>query len=271
MSNAPIQPEASDTPGPVLDEVDVRAIVRLLAGLYTAKGNHTSMKRQLMNGLCEMIKADSWAWSLGQELHPGSQPVYVSMFHGGFDEARYSHLLCGISDPDMARISESLLMEMQQKNGHVTRIHQQFTDEKEFRESGIYPHLCAADIGPFLISLRPIDSKSVSTIAIYRRLKDANFTEREARIAHIILTEVAWLHEQGWPEDRGVTVPRLSPRERLILNMLLDGRARKEIADCLGLSENTVSGYQKSIYRHFKVNSHATLMRRFQLGDGGDL
>jgi DNA-binding CsgD family transcriptional regulator len=271
MSVSRIQSEESGSPGPVLEEADVRAIVRLLGGLYTAKGNHTAMKRKLMDGLCEMIRADAWAWSLGQELHPGTQPIYVSMFHGGFDEARYNHLLCSVSDPDMARISEKLLTEMQEKKGHVTRVHQQFTDEKEFRESGIYPHLCKADIGPFLVSLRPIDERSVSTIVLYRRLKDVDFTEREARIAHIILTEVSWLHEQGWPEDRGVTVPRLSPRERLILNMLLDGRARKEIADCLGLSENTVSGYQKSIYRHFKVNSHATLMRRFQLGDGGDL
>ena len=38
----------------------------------------------------------------------------------------------------------------------------------------------------------------------------------------------------------------------------------------LEITENTVAGYQKGIYRHFQVNSHAMLMRRFQLGDGGD-
>ena len=65
-------------------------------------------------------------------------------------------------------------------------------------------------------------------------------------------------------------MPRLTPRARVVLNMLLDGRSRKGIAGHLGIRENTVAGYQKDIYRHFQVNSHAALMRRFQTGDGGD-
>lgn len=228
------------------------------------------MKRLLMEGLCALVQADSWAWSLGCGLEAGQHPTYLSMTHGGFDGDRYAKLLCGIGHPDMARISESVIGDMQRKRSHITRLNQQVAGEEDFRASGIYPHLCAADIGPFLISLRPIDEGSVSTIAVYRRLNQPNYTERESRIAHILLSEVPWLHEQGWPEDRGTTVPRLFPRERVILNMLLDGRGRKEIAGDLKLSENTVAGYQKSIYRHFQVNSHAALMRRFQLGDGGN-
>jgi DNA-binding NarL/FixJ family response regulator len=110
----------------------------------------------------------------------------------------------------------------------------------------------------------------VSSLGFYRRQHEPAFTERESRIAHIVLSEVPWLHEEGWPEDRAVSVPQLPPRSRLVLNLLLDGRNRKEIAASLSLSEHTIAGYQKSIYSHFGVGSHAALMRRFQLGDGGD-
>ena len=48
-----------------------------------------------------------------------------------------------------------------------------------------------------------------------------------------------------------------------LLNLLLDGRDRKQIADQMGISENTVSGYAKDVYRHFDVNSHVELMRKF--------
>ena len=73
------------------------------------------------------------------------------------------------------------------------------------------------------------------------------------------------------PEDRGSTVPKLYARQRIILNLLLEGLDRKSIALHLGISVNTVSGYCKEIYRHFRVNSQAALMARFYLGNGGDV
>jgi DNA-binding NarL/FixJ family response regulator len=101
-------------------------------------------------------------------------------------------------------------------------------------------------------------------------MNDPPFTQRECHIAHILLSELSWIHEQGWPEDRGASVPRLSPRLRVVLNLLLDGRTRKEMATSLSLSEYTIAQYQRAIYSHFGVNSHITLLRRFRTGDGGD-
>lgn len=256
---------------PYLEDADARGIVRLLGEVATSQDGLTARKTRLMDGLCALTGADAWAWSLGCGLKAGKQPTYLAMSHGGFDEERFARLICAAGHPDMARQSALLLREMQKRRSHLTRRHQQFLDENEYRNSGIYPLMCEADIGPFLASLRPIDEDSVSTIVLYRRLGRPDFTERESRIAHIVLTEVPGLHAHGWPEDRGATVPRLTPRARTVLNMLLDGRARKEIARHLGIRENTVAGYQKAIYRRFQVNSHAALMRRFHVGDGGDL
>lgn len=260
----------SDLSTAVLIEDDVRSIVRLLGEVATSHEDLAVRKNRLMDGLCLLTGADSWAWSLGCGLEPGKQPTYLSMAHGGFDEERFAKLICASGHPDMARQSSILLGQMQKRKSHLTRRHQQFLDLKEYRASGIYPLMCEADLGPFMASLRPVGENSFSTVILYRRLGQPDFTEREARIAHIVLTEVPGLHEHGLTQDRGATVLRLAPRARVVLNMLLDGRARKDIARHLGIAESTVAGYQRDIYRHFRVNSHATLMRRFRTGDGGD-
>jgi ATP/maltotriose-dependent transcriptional regulator MalT len=245
-------------------------MVRLIGSVAGSRRGFAGRKQMLMDGLGELIGAGAWIWCLGCKVDAGQQPIYVSMSHGGFDEERYARLLHAAAHPDMAWISETLIRDMLRKNAQVTRRREQLASENELAVSGIATHLQAADIGPFIVALRPIDARSVSSLGFYRRLHEPPFTERESRIAHIVLSEVPWLHEEGWPEDRAVTVPQLPPRIRLVLNLLLDGRSRKEIAASLSLSEHTIAGYQKTIYSHFAVGSHAALMRRFQLGDGGD-
>lgn len=265
-ADGPVSPD----PDAPLAETDVRAIVRLLGEVVASQRDFSGVKRQLVEGICALVKADAWTWSLGCAAQPGEQPIYLGLAHGGFDEARYARLILAAGHPDMAWTSQKLLAEMRDRAGHVTRMRQQIVEEAAFGGSGVNTHLRDADIGPFIFSLRPIDDRAVSTISLFRRKDDPPFSERESRIAHILLSELPWLHEQGWPADRGSTVPRLSPRLRLVLNLLLDGRTRKEIAASLSLSEYTIAQYQRAVYGHFGVNSHATLLRRFQMGDGGN-
>ncbi len=62
----------------------------------------------------------------------------------------------------------------------------------------------------------------------------------------------------------------LYPRHRTVLILLCEGWNRKKIATHLGLSINTIHGYSKVIFKHFKVHSQAELIARFTQGDGGD-
>jgi DNA-binding NarL/FixJ family response regulator len=121
------------------------------------------------------------------------------------------------------------------------------------------------------MSLRPLDPCSGSGIGLLRRYHREKFSARESRIAHIVLTEVPWLHEQGWPMDRGASAPALSQRLRLALNLLTLGQSRKEIAARMNISTHTVQGYVKTIYRHFGVHSQGELMNRFYEGNGQDV
>ena len=71
------------------------------------------------------------------------------------------------------------------------------------------------------------------------------FGARDARLAHIVLSEIPWLHTAGLPEDRGQTAPALSPRlrtDRRCRRIGLDegakfGREARRDAPVLGASE----------------------------------
>lgn len=55
---------------------------------------------------------------------------------------------------------------------------------------------------------------------------------------------------------------RLTPKERLVYHALLQGLARKEIANLLGMKTGTVRTHAKSIFKTFQVESQPLLMAK---------
>ena len=253
-----------------LDERDARALVRLIGEVAALPGGHARKKRYLMDGLCQLIGADAWAWGLSCRRDPSLPEVNVSIMHGGFSEESFARFLQALEHPDMVVFASKFYTKLKKKNTHLTRLRDQVTEDAAFERSEAHALWKAADIGSLIMSHRPLDDRSCSALGFYRRHARLKFTPRESRITHIVLTEVAWLHELGWPEDRGVQVPALSRRERLTLNLLISGTNQKVIASQMGISPNTLRDYVKSVYRHFGVHSQAELMHRFFQGDGQD-
>lgn len=184
-------------------------------------------------------------------------------------EDQFPKYLAALGHPATDAMTIPVINDIRERKEHLTRTIEQVSGNL-FYDYEATPLWREANVGTLLLSGRPIDDRCATGIGIYRKAGSVPFTGRESRIAHIILTEVPWLHEQGWPEDRGRTVPTLSPRQLRVLNLLLESRSRKEIAGHLGISENTVAGYVKEVFRHFRVHSQAELMRRFMQGDGAD-
>jgi DNA-binding CsgD family transcriptional regulator len=254
-----------------LDERDVRDMVRLVGEVAALPGGHAARKRFLMQGLCKLIDADAWAWALSCQRDPAKPQVYVSVLNGGFSEQSFTKLLEAVEHPEMIAVTSKFFKVVEKGMTHLTRLRYQITDQTQFLRSEAYLAWKAANVGATIMSLRPLDERSSSAIGIYRHYGRDEFSPRESRIAHIVLTEVTWLHEQGWPEDRGVSIPALSKRQRLTLNLLILGHGHKQIADRMKISPHTVQGYIKAIYRHFNVHSQAELMNRFYEGNGRDV
>lgn len=243
-----------------LHEEDVRAILRLAGEAAAMPHDHSARKSHVMGGLCELTGAAAWAWALGRQVESGNSPVYTAFEQGGFGQEQFTRYLTAMEHPEIKWLNASLSREMAERKAHITRSRDHIPARSEEAEE----LWRKAGLGPAILSLRPMGDGSVSGIALYRRLQENPFSARESHVVHLVLSELPWLHETGWPKESATEIAKLYPRERVIFNLLLQGCGRKSISEHLGISINTVAGYVKSIYRHFGVQSHAGLMRRFR-------
>lgn len=246
----------------IVTEADSRAIVRLLGETAALDAGHQEMKRFLMQGICHLIKADAWVWTLGVRTEKHAAQYYVGIMHGGFDENRFANLVKATENPNQGKAVETFFQNVA-LNGTTTMTRDEIDPMDLAHQDGTREYWEAADIDSLMMSAHPMDDQSLSMQFVYRRCGETPFSPREKQILHIILDEVPWLHAAGWPEERGVKIPELFPKQRAVLYLLLDGLGRKKIAEHLSITPNTVDGYVKDVYRHFQVNSQTQLIHKF--------
>lgn len=63
-------------------------------------------------------------------------------------------------------------------------------------------------------------------------------------------------------------LPRLTPREREVFELLIQGKKLKEIAGELGIKYSTVNTHQKNVYKKLGVNTRAECILRYGLAQG---
>ena len=261
-----VQGSASDHP---IAEADVRSIARLLGDIIAMRGEINDCRRALMDGLCPLIGADAWLWCMA-EMEPGKPLSHAGILHGGFDDERFAWFLQAINHPSLAKANHIAAGQLATERRHITLGRRRVEDPASpvlSGESGDLWH--KAGVGTLMLSLRPMETGGATGVGLYRRPGAPDFDEREIRLAHIVLTEVSWLHYEDFPEKHSLS--RLSPRHRTVLNLLCEGWPRKKIAAHLKVTENTVHGYAKEVFRHFEVHSQAELIARLTKGVGGDL
>jgi len=232
-----------------ITEDDFRAVVRILGDVASMDGGPDEKRNYLMRELGVLLDVDTWLWGVAPLIEPGRQPVYIFKNTGGLDEKRMALLVNAIEHPESGAMTASLARAMIE-TGHVTRLRQDIVPDERFLNSAAHPFWKAANVGPLILSLRPIPGVGTSVVGFYRAVSAPHFTPREARIAHIVLTSVTWLHEAGLPHTAARDVPKLPPRGRHILLQLVSGRPRKDIAADLGISVHTVNDHMKQIYLH---------------------
>ncbi len=176
-----------------LSSQDARAIVRLLGEVCALPDDHAAKKRYLMEGLCNIVDADYWLWALAAELEPGKFPVYVGFLSGRFSETEMAEFLQIQTHPDMVKWTIPLATELRTTGRHVTRNVQDQFSYDDFLASEAGQWWSRAGIEPRCIAFHPLKDGSATGVGLYRKTGRPLFTEREARIMHILLTEVPWL------------------------------------------------------------------------------
>ncbi|MGC1479965.1 MAG: LuxR C-terminal-related transcriptional regulator [Chthoniobacterales bacterium] len=247
---------------PSLGSSDVRAVVRLLGEIGGERDGHRRQVRRLMEGMATLIAADAWSWSRITNPDPDSLPAWIIEVHGGFDDARFAAFIRAQEHPGMRDLTAPFSERLGREARQLTSLRQWADPAGVFPTSGAGALWREADLMPGILSAKPLASGSVRAITLHRRADAPDFSERDARLAHILLSEVDWLQDESADTPRsGVNV--LPPRLRTALNLLLQGYSRSRIAEHLGVSAHTANDYVKQIHRHFAVASHAELIRRF--------
>lgn len=243
-------------------------MIRLVGDVAASRGDANEKRRVLMDGLIRLIEAQRWFWTLSSRdlIEPGKRPLYTAVSHGGFEEGQFPKLLKAIDHPGSWGIFSSMTKEIRQRDHHLTWTRHQMDSEDHFSREGVKELWHEAGVGDLMISVCPLPTGDLSAVGIYRHVGEETFDGRAARMAHIVLAEVPWLHETAWSEERKALLPNLSPRRRSVLNLVLEGQSRKEMASSLGISAHTLDGYVKDIFRHFRVHSQAELIARFRSG-----
>jgi len=217
----------------------------------------------LMSGLQSLLGAKAWVWGVSVTLRPDALPTWILHRYGGFSSESYAKFVRAQEHPDMGEITAPFARLLMTEKCHLTRMRQQTDPEDRFAGSAARPLWDDAGVAPGIMSCRPLDSGGISVAALFRGPREPLFSERERKMAHILLSEAFWLHQ---PEEDSVLLPArtLSPRKLTIYNLMLQGIRRRQIAGLLNLKENTVHSYAKDVFSHFGVHSQAELMTRFR-------
>lgn len=218
-------------------ETDVRAIVRLLGRVIAQRLDIDGSRKNLMDGLCEIIGADAWLWGKGGEIFFSSTDRLPGEMQAAFLTQFY-------------RVSQPLLSEPSGQDSQTIPV---FLPEVNLP-------VLLPDLGPVMISAKRMEDGGATCIALYRQPGAPAFQQREHHIAKMVLTEVRWLHRETFPEIS--TVNGLDLRRAAVLKMLCQGKSRKKIAASLGLSLEEVHAYVRDVFGHFKVHSQSELKLR---------
>ena len=97
--------------------------------------------------------------------------------------------------------------------------------------------------------------KEISIDEVGRSVRGVHHGQRlvTPSLATKLITEFAGISRR--PSARGVDVPQLTPRELEVLRHVADGASNREVANRLGISENTVKNHVRNILEKLRLHS----------------
>jgi len=134
------------------------------------------------------------------------------------------------------------------------------------RSEWVVDYVRPAGVAHFLASLRFRGAGWAEGFGFMRAAGDRPFSAEDRALLELVVLECGDLFGDAATERRLVhadrRTPRLAPRARTALDLLLTGASDKEIACSMELSTHTVRQYAKAVYRAFGVSGRAELLAR---------
>lgn len=261
------------TPEFSLSEPEVRRLVRLLAEALSPEDGRAAKCARLMTGLCEWIDADGWMW-MRSRVGADGKPQNIDFLYGG---SVTQHQLAVYAERGMEFAGEppenAQLKRLLSAGEPFARSRPSLVSDPVWSrpENRTYISRLGHDAHLYcFVPLRTTRGEQMQSYGLLlRRIGRMQFSPHEATLANAVLSEAGPLHSMDLDEQLVDDLEGLTPRQRTVLCLMVDGLGVPDIADRLSLSRHTVKEHATAIYRHFGVKGQPALLRRFMYRGNG--
>lgn len=245
-------------------------IARLVTAVAEIADTHSGLadrREAVLLALAELVQADCGVWAWGRGWPDSSMVVPVAVIYFGITDAQRSVLMQWGGAAETDRTFRPRVRAQMGTARSVTTLWQDiFTAEEWDAMPDMRRQLLEGNWSSWLHSVRYSDRDTWSNFFLLRNRGKDEFSPADAELVDLVLAAIPWLHSTAEEVLPPTAFEGLTPRQRTVMLMLLDGMARKVIASRMGISEDTVGDHIKSIYAHFGVGSVGELAAQFLRG-----
>lgn len=256
--------------GSNLRSSQVRALLRLINEAHELPPEPSVRPRHLLTGLCRILGAETGLFALEHDFRPDRHGAFTPIAMEGWEGCALSALKGLQESGSGTNPAIRSLRERPPMPGHVVtaRREELVGDRDWYGAPYVEHHLRPTGLDVAVYSCLWSHSPGVvQGIGIYRGLSGRVFDDADRELLHVFHAECGGMLVPQTPMEDVALKPRLAPRERQTLDLLLCGLGDKQIAAHLGISRFTVNQYTKAIYQRFCVQSRTALIARLLGGD----
>jgi DNA-binding CsgD family transcriptional regulator len=263
LDNRSLQGESSSMARPVPFSIAQRMLESVLA----VGNQHTGLaerRQAFLVELGDLIDADAGWWSWGRGRPDSSTVAPVATIDFGFNHDQRTLVREWALDRESDRTFQQPILRTMRGASQITTLRCDIFSDAEWETTpAMRGMLARAGWDDWIHSVRYSSNDTWSNFFLARQIGKPDFGEEESVALDLAMSGVSWMHssiEESLPPE---TFVGLTPRQRIVMLMLLDGAARKTIARQLRITEDTVGDHIKSIYSHFRVGSASELAALF--------
>jgi len=246
------------------DAKTIAELLSLVTAIETIQQTLEIRRQKLMQFLKTSIGAQNgfWGWGRGMPLESSVAPVAVIPV--GFSPEQWKELQSIALSEFTLRTFNLPIRELLQNRSHVTVSRSQlWTDEQWYSNPAVAANLHSIGLDNSLISVNYFETDNWTSATFFREKGQPDFLAADRELVDLAMGTIAWMKPKPSESVAPPTFVDLSPRQRTVMLLLLDGLSRKEIAADLNLSLHTVNDHCKELFTRFEVNSAMELASRF--------
>lgn len=245
-------------------------VCQLSAAIANIADEHAGLAQRreaMLAALMEMVHAQAGVWAWGRGWPQASGVVPVAVIALGFSQQQHAAFMRMALDPETDRSFRQAVLQQMGANRAATTLWQDvFTAQQWAEPPRLRRQLQEGGWGCWLHSVCYTDQDTWSNLCLLRNIGLGDFSPEDAALAHAALNGVPWLRTSAEEHLPAAAFEGLSPRQRMVMQALLEGQPRKAIARRLQITEDTVGDHVKAVYAHFDVSSAAELASLFLRG-----